>query len=307
MRRVLAVIGAVLIVGAAMVGRSMLDDDDAGGSSGNRGDEALVVVCDPDLRGACEGLGDGAEVRIEDSAVTAAALAAGDLDDVDAWVTSSAWMEVVRSRAPASIGPAEALAAAPVVLGSDPERADAIVELCGDEPVWRCVTDAAERAWADLGGQPTWGPLRTGLPDADTAFGLAVLSSVAVGWFGDADFAANDFTELRGGLAKLVDASQGGDRNLLTTLVRRRGTYSAGGFPEPAVAGRTDVATLPAEPVVDAAAVMVGLPGGDDADPQRLRNVLVDAGWRPLTGEPSATLKPGVMAALHTLWTETTR
>lgn len=305
----LAVIGAVLIVAAAMAGRSMLDDDDARESSGGGGgDGAVIVVCDPDLRGACEALGDDVVVRVEDSSTTAAALAAGDLDDVDGWVTSSAWLEVARSRAPESVGEAEALASAPVVLASDPERADAIVDLCGGEPVWRCVTDAAERSWADIGGPPTWGPLRTGLPDADTALGLAVLGSVAVGFFGDADFAANDFTDLRGALAKLADASEGGDRNLLTTLVRRRGTYSAGGFPEPTVAGRTDVAVLPAEPVVDATAVLVDLSGGDDdADPQRPRNVLVDAGWRPQTGEPSAILKPGVMAALHTLWTETTR
>ena len=306
MRRVLAVIGAVLIVVGALAVRSMIEGDDDDPSGGD-GDGSLVVVCDTDLLGACEGFGAGVDVRIEDSAVTAAALVSGELDTVDGWVTTSAWLEVVRSRAAESVGAAEALAGAPVVIASDLDRAEAIEELCGDDPLWRCVTDAAERSWADLGGEATWGPMRTGLPDADTALGLSVLSSVAVGYFGHADFAANDFTELRGALAKLVDASSPGDRNLLTTLVRRRGTYTAGGFTEPAVGGRTDVAVLPAEPVVDAVAVLVDLTGGDDdADPQRVRNVLVDAGWRPMTDEPSATLKPGVMAALHTLWTETT-
>ncbi|HEY9556197.1 MAG TPA: hypothetical protein VIR58_05650, partial [Acidimicrobiales bacterium] len=104
------------------------------------------------------------------------------------------------------------------------------------------------------------------------------------------------------------EPSDGGDPNLLTTLVRVRGTYSAGGFTAAAVEGRSDVAVLPTEPAVEVAVVMVELSGGDGApDADAARAALAAVGWRPATGEPGTMLKPGVMAALHTLWTEITR
>ena len=58
--------------------------------------------------------------------------------------------------------------------------------------------------------------------------------------------------------------------------------------------------------VVDAEVVLVDLRGGEGVDPERTRSALVDAGWQPASGAASATLKQGVMAALHSLWTETT-
>src|SRR3546814_11574139 len=103
-----------MIVALAVVVRGALDgdSDDEPSSSG-----PLVVACDPDLRAACEAL-DGVDVRIEDSASTAGALQGGE---TDAWLTSSAWLEVAASRTPEAIGEAEALATSPVVVASDPD------------------------------------------------------------------------------------------------------------------------------------------------------------------------------------------
>ncbi|MGK2947711.1 MAG: hypothetical protein ACSLFP_03995 [Acidimicrobiales bacterium] len=308
MRRLLAILGATAMVVAAVVVRSVVLDDDGSGGGGDRpsGDDRLVVVCDPDLRAACDALGDDAEVTTRDSADVAAELVAGSLEGVDAWVTSAAWLEVVAARAEEPVGDATVLASSDVVLAVDASRAGALADTCGSEAAWRCVGDRAEQPWADLGGDPRWGPLRTGLPDADTAVGLTVAASVATGYFGNTDFAANDFSTLRGWAADLASPSDGGDRNLLTTLVRVRGTYTAGGLVA-AQAGRTELEALPTEPVVAAVAVVVDLPGGDDLpELGPMRDALVAAGWEAGDGDPATLLKPGVMAALHTLWKDIT-
>lgn len=304
----LAVLAAVGMVATAVALRQALDDDDGGGGrNGPQGDARVVVVCDEDLREACEALGSAVEVRLEDSATTSATLAAGEVGDVDAWVTSGAWLEVTTSRADGDVGEAAVLATSTVVVAADVERAGAVTALCDGRALWRCLGDEAEQPWSTLGGDERWGPLRTGLPDADTATGLSVLASVAAGFFGGPDFAANDFDDLRGWLGRLTDASGGGDRDLLRTLVRVRGTYSAGGLLAADAEGRPELTALAADPSVTSAAVVVDLPGGDRLpalDP--VREALVSGGWDAGDGEPSPVLKPGVMAALHTTWKDIT-
>ncbi|MGH9273057.1 MAG: hypothetical protein ACRDZU_00295, partial [Acidimicrobiales bacterium] len=63
------------------------------------------------------------------------------------------------------------------------------------------------------------------------------------------------------------------------------------------------------DPGIGITVVLVALPGGDrlpSGGP--IRDALVAAGWLATSGDASPpTLKPGVMAALHTLWTEVTR
>jgi hypothetical protein len=304
----MAVLGASAMVVLAVVVRGHLDDD-AGDSDGEPGgDDEVVLVCDPDLADACAAFGDEVTVRVEDSAATAAALADGSLDDVDGWVTSAAWLEVATARAERPPGEAAVAATSDVVLAVDALRADALRARCGDQPAWRCVGDDAEQPWADLGGDARWGPLRTGLPDADTAVGLSVLASVAAGHFDGTDFAANDFGELRGWLSRLAEPSGTGDRDLLTTLVRVRGTYSAGGLTSADASDRAELSVVPAEPVVGASAVLVDLAGGDDLPGiGPLRDALVAEGWDAGDGDaPAPLLKAGVMAALHTLWKDTT-
>jgi hypothetical protein len=304
-RRLLAVIGAVGMVAAAFAVRAALDDDAEGGP--DTADDRVLVVCDADLRVACDALGEDVEVRMEDAAVTSAAFVAGDLDEVDGWVTTAAWRELTDSRTERSLGEATVLASSRVVLAVDADRAGAVRSLCEGAAVWRCVGDNAEQDWEGLGGDPRWGPLRTGLPDADTATGLSVLASVAAGYFDGTDFAANDFGDLRAWLSRLADPSSPGDRSLLRTLVRVRGTYTAGGLLEAAAGDRPELEVLEAAPPVDATVVLVDLPGGDTVPgTDRAREALVAAGWDTGDGEPASLLKPGVMAALHNLWKDIT-
>jgi hypothetical protein len=292
----------------AVVARSAID----GGDSPGHSDDHVVVVCAPELADACHALRD-VDVRVELPATTAAAIAAGDLaDDVDAWFITDAWVEVVRSRRADAFSSAAVVATTGVVAYSDPDRADAIDALCQGTALWRCLGDHADQPWQANGGKASWGVLKLGVPDADGASGLGVLVSVAAGYFGDLDFAANDFDDgvFASWLGTLVRPSNGGEGDPLGVLTTRRGTYSAVGDTEARATtlGRPSTA-LVIEPPVTLRAVVVGfaghdhLPGVDGA-----RGALVRAGWSAAEGDTiPPLLKPGVVAALHSLWSEVTR
>lgn len=315
-RRLLAVLGAVAFVVAALIVRDIIDDDSGGGRGGDGsggGDSELVVVCAPELVEHCRALDDVTVIE-EGASETAAALAGDDADvdvhvDVDAWITTSAWTEVLASRQPGVLAGIEAVGRSPVIVAVDPNRTDAVTTLCDGQPLWRCLGDRAGAPWADLGGDVRWGTLKTGLPDADSVFGLPVLASVAAGFFDGTDFASNDFDAqgLPSWLGTLADPSDGGERDPVGTLVTRRGTYSAVGALEVLRRSRAADPLEPA-PAVEATVVVAQLAGGDAlGDLAPLRRSLEAAGWQGTNGSPPATLKPGVMAALHTLWTENSR
>ncbi len=294
------------MVAAALVLRGAIDGDDDGGD-GVGGD--TKVVCATDLLDACRALGDEVDVELSASgAAIAASIADSSLpDDIDALILTTAWIEVINSRNPDALGDVEALARTPTVVATAPGRSEAITELCEGEDVWSCLGGAAGEDWGDLGiGDPQWRELKVGLTNPDLATGLAVLASAAAGFFGGTEFAANDLPELESWLAVLAEPSGDRDANPALTLATRPGTYSAAG----SVAAVTDaldargVETLdPDVPVV--ATVAVVAVNGRDRLPNvgRARDALLDDGWSRATDDDLApTLKPGVMAALHTLW-----
>jgi hypothetical protein len=135
-----------------------------------------------------------------------------------------------------------------------------------------------------------------------------VLASAAAGFFGNTEFAANDprFAEFEGWLANLARASADGDPDPALTLATRPGTYSAAG----AVAAVADdfegrgVETVDPTVVVSATIAVVELAGGNGAPAtDGMRDALIADGWTRAGEEHLApTLKPGVMAALHSLW-----
>ncbi|MET0904292.1 MAG: hypothetical protein ABWZ52_13720, partial [Acidimicrobiales bacterium] len=221
MQRVLAVLAAVGMVVAAVVARNAMDDDDGGGGDGD--DTTAVVVCATDVADACDRLGSSVEVRTEDPAVTAAAFDDGSIaDDIDAWVTSTAWLEVAESRAPDALGDARAIATSPATVATAPGRHDAISDLCANDDIWQCLGGSAGQDWAGLGdgSHPEWRELKVGLTDPDLAVGLPVLASTSAGFFGTTDFAVNDprFGEFEVWLANLADPSSSGDPNPALTL-----------------------------------------------------------------------------------------
>lgn len=314
-QRALAVLGAVAMVIAAIVVRAAMDDGAGpGNASGGGGDGALEIICAADLKPACDGI-EGAQITYQQAGATATLIEhqSPELAGVDGWVTSSAWAEVLASRAPGRLGPPVLLGTTRVVVGVDPDRTEAVRALCAGGALWRCLGDNAGRQWGELGsgGSPDWHALKSGLPAADSATGLGVLASVASGFFGSADFASNDFDPqgFEGWLAALAEPSGGGEEDPTRILATVQGKYTAVGDVA-ASASRREISVLEPTPAISVAAVMVALPGGDDLpDPAPIRDGLISLGWVARTSDSlaPATLKPGVMAALHTLWTEVTR
>jgi hypothetical protein len=301
------------MVVAAVVVRSAIDDGDEpdGGDDG----ASAVVVCAEDLVDQCQAFGPEVEVRTEPAATTAAAISEGTIDaDVDGWVTSTAWLEVVEGRTPDALGEQRALATSPTVVATAPGRYDAISDLCAGNDVWSCLGDAAGTDWADLGdgSHPEWRELKVGLTDPESALGPSGLAAAAAGFFGTTTFAANDpsFGEFEGWLANLAGPSATGDPDPAETLATRPGTYSAAGSVA-AVAAAFDlrgVEAIDPDPPVDATVAIVGLGDDDLPDTEPVRDALDADGWARATEDDLApTLKPGVMAALLTLWEAVTR
>lgn len=298
-----------MVVTAVAIRSGLADGDDPGD------DGASVILCAEDLIDQCRAFGPEVEVRTEPAALTAAAIAGGTLgDDVDAWVTSTAWLEVLEGRSPGALGERRALATTRTVVATAPGRYDAISDLCAGQGVWSCLGDATGRDWAELGdgSHAEWRELKVGLSDPESALGLSGLASAAAGFFGTTTFAANDpsFGEFESWLANLARPSATGDPNPAETLATRPGTYSAAGSVA-AVAGAFDVRGVEAidpDPPVDATVAIVGFGDGDLPATDPVVDALVADGWATAGKDDLApTLKPGVMAALLTLWEAVTR
>jgi len=298
-----------MVSAAVLIRQGLGGGSGTGEDSGGDGDDNIVLVCASDLIEQCNALGDRIDVRAQTAADTAAAIDDGTLaDDVDAWITTTAWVEVVDIRAPEALTDTEPLATSPVVVATAPGRFDAVASLCEGDGVWACLGGAAGQSWADLGdgSHAVWRELKVGLTDPNSALGLSVLASASVGFFGNTDFAVNDFTDFEGWLATLAEPSADGDADPARTLATVSGRYSAAGSVA-AVAERFDARGVQSiEPVtpVAAAVVIVRLEGGDRLpDIGAVRDALVDVGWaRASDADLAPTLKPGVMAALHSLW-----
>ena len=311
MRAIAALGGALALVIAAVVARGMLDDDDGSAAGGD-----IRVVCPRELEGPCGSLGGDATVRIEDAESTAAALAgAGEADDVDAdvWVVPAPWGELVadqRARAglPGLVGdPSEAVARSPVALVVYADRAAALEDgACAGGVTWRCLGEAAERSWSEVGGEVGGdipGRVKVGITDPDTSTGLVVLGGATAGYFDTADYAANDFdsawSQWLGALGARADEAAAGDV-VNTLLTAGAAQFAAVGALEVearqvTTAGRDDVRVIYPAPV--ATADLVAIPIGassaaataarDVAADGDLRAALAEAGWR-VTGEDLA-------------------
>jgi hypothetical protein len=337
-KAVAALAAAVGLIVAAVLARDALDDDgdSAGGSSAG---SSTTLVCPAELADACAELEDDVTVRVEAASDTAERLAtAADADEagVDVWLTPAPWAELVadareRAGAPALVGePSGVIGRSPVVLVMWDDRAAALeAGACGGPVDWRCLGDAADRPWETVGGESAWGPVNVGLTDPNAGTGLVVLGGAASGYFGTADYAANDldgeFSVWLGALAAQADASAADVVNEM--LTRGPGQFSAVGALEADTldaADRDGVRVIYPAPVATADLVAIPIGGaegaaGDIAGNGDLRGVLAEAGWR-VDGEPLATgvdggldlpaddslPSGGVLAALLARWNEVT-
>jgi hypothetical protein len=338
-KAVAALAAAAALIVAAVLVRDALDDDDGDSAGGSSAGSDTTLVCPTELADACAALEDDVTVRVEPASDTVERLTtAADADeaDVDVWLAPAPWAELVadareRAGAPALVGePSGVIGRSPVVLVMWDDRAAALeAGACGGSVEWRCLGDAADRPWDTVGGESAWGPVNVGLTDPATAAGLVVLGGAASGYFGTADYAANDidggFSGWLGALAAQADASTADVVNEM--LTRGPGQFSAvaaleadaldaadrGGvrviYPAPVA-----TADLVAIPIGDAEGAAGDIAGNDD-----LRRVLGEAGWR-VDGEPLAAGVDGgldmpdddslpgggVLGALLARWNEVT-
>lgn len=216
MKRVLALLVALALLGGAfLVREQVLGDDGSGAEDGTptsgSDDEQARLVCATELAEACEALAadvDGIVLTVEPAGVTADRLTSPDTDaldpGLDAWLVPAPWPDIVaegRARAglPAVLAPTTdlpVLARSPLVLAVWDDRAEVLGTVCAGEITWACVGEVAGEAWADLGGSPTWGPVKPGHDSpAPSARGLGVLSQAATSFFGRSDLTANDLAE----------------------------------------------------------------------------------------------------------------
>ncbi|UDY35734.1 hypothetical protein [Dermatobacter hominis] len=299
MKRFLAVLAAVAMVGGAWWIRQHVIDGDDGGGVGER----VRLRCGTELRAVCQRLADedgSITISVEDEGTTADQLAApGATANFDAWLAAGPWAAIVADdRRQADVDddvlgpPTKVLARSPVTLVGPADRMQALGAHCGGTVTWACIGDASGQPWAAIGGQPTWGPFRSGLAPPDTGAGLVALSQAVSSHVGTAAWDRLDLEESSPWLGQLVGAAVV-DRDPLSVLLTRPGTMSVVGpleqqsGPELAAAAVRDrYALLYPEPMVTADVTLTAPAGRDAADaldrigPDRLAEALAAEGWR---------------------------
>jgi hypothetical protein len=316
-KRVLAIIGAALMITIAFVIRSSRESDNSSSATNGNGNPSTVTIaCVPELEAQCTMLeGPGVTVNIQDAADTAQKLKSGDAG-IDAWFTLAPWPAITNELAKASvIDDGTPVASAGLVIASVKERADVLAKSCpGGRLDWKCVIDANGKAWSDLGGNPAWGTVKVGLPPKSTALGLLLNGNAVAGYFDKADIATNDFSadpNFAAWRSKLDKAST--NAQAFTQFVQQfPAAFSAVGASSADASGLGEragqVAIAPGSPEANAVAVLAPVTGStkankiaDLAKNKALVQAFSNAGWS-VPAQPDAGLPdPGVLLALSGL------
>jgi hypothetical protein len=308
MRRLGALLGAVVMVAAAFFIRGATVED--GGASDDGETPAKGLVCPPELADVCGAATD--LVVTETAGATTDRLLEARVEAElggEAWIVPAAWARlVVAERNRLDLEPIfevaeEPIASSPVVLAAWTDQADELGVRCERPVDWRCLAD-------EHGRTVLRSRVRVGLPSIDSATGLVVAAAQAGALLGRSDFATNDFDPQ---FLQRADALAGGqDPSPLRTMrTRGPGQFTAVGV---VAADARDVGTQfgtiavfeDREPLVRADLVAL-VPAGaelDDGWRDTLRSALTGAGWNPPAGGPDGLPDGSVLAAVRTLWNE---
>lgn len=142
-RRLMAVVIAVSLIGGAVLIRRELERDDPSGPSAG---DITMLVCAVELAAACGAVTE-LPVTIEEAGTTLDRLADADADADSTsilWLTFDPFPAMADSlrtaaRLPATTFQAEAIAASPIALVAPTSVISTIGERCGTEPTWQCV------------------------------------------------------------------------------------------------------------------------------------------------------------------------
>ena len=237
MRRLVAVLGAVLMVVVAVLVRGVLDGDDAGSADGGdegRSDGEVSLLCADELEAVCRALRDDGEIA--DYALEAA----GDTVDrmtvdgedlgADGWLTVDPFPELTEvGRGVANLGrlfgePAATGRTTGLAVAVDPDRTVALINACDDEVTWPCLGELAGDRWSTHGGEAAWGPVTVGVEGPDSATGLLTTTQAAAAHLDLPDFATNDLQS--GEVFRWLGRFEPG-LDVAGTMVLRPGSFSA--------------------------------------------------------------------------------
>jgi len=208
-RRALAIIAAILMIGGAFLFRSRADSRQADAEqAANR--PTGTLVCATELRAACDQLGKAnptMTTRVEDAGITYAALTDPKLNrdttKIDAWLAPQPWPAMVDEQRTASSldpvfgDPSKVLARSPIVTVIWNDRMEALKQSCPNGTVdWKCIGQVAGKPWTEAGGNGNWGVVKPGhgAPDRN-ASGLFTFAQATGQFLGRTDFARNDLDD----------------------------------------------------------------------------------------------------------------
>jgi hypothetical protein len=332
MRRALAFLLAAGMIAGSLVLRDRLDDRSV------RERTVVRLVCATELAAACQEL-DGSDAPRVDTSVEPAARTAERLSrpgevDLDGWLVTPPWPDVVdQARERAGLvklfaGVGAPVARSPLVLVVQKEREAALRASCGGTIRWKCVGDNAPKRWSDIGGMTTWGLVKPWHPDPRAeAVGLLVVGQATAAYFGRTDVSAIDledsaYLDWLSGLELAVRRTDGSVATMLTApaQVDTVGTTEADAGPQIVSAAVTQKpVVLYPRPVATADVVLAPVAGSRASGILRElvrgrgRRALAATGWRvegedlaagveasealpPGNGLPS----PGLLVALQT-------
>lgn len=307
MKRFLAVLAAVWMIGLSLFIRARLDD--GGSSSTGSKDGRLTIACITELRAACESYaranGD-IQIVVEDAATTL-----DKVGDYDGWLTLAPWPDIAGIRNGSQPLPATVLGHADLQVAVVREREQALTAACGGTVTWKCLGDLQGRQWSELGGDPQWGRLKIGLPRPAKASGLLVYATAVASWFGRTDFGTNDFdAEFTAWQSNLKSAFA--DDPVPTFVQQLPAAYTAVGSTSVDIqrnlgtrADRVSVLTPP--PATTVLLVLAPLRSQTQqrvqgiARSRDLARAITDAGWDGPTTAASNLPSAGVMSALLSL------
>jgi hypothetical protein len=284
-----AVLGAIVMIGAALGIRALLDGGDDGGSGNGEQTGPPRLLCATELAAACDDLASEHDIDVTIApAGSAVEELLGTTDDqidtlaYDGWLTFARDAEIVSSErerlalAPVLDEPSDPIGRTPLVLAAWKERADALAPRCGGELTWKCLGEVAGRPWTAVGGEAAWGTVKPGHADpATTGDGLAVIGQAASQYFGRSDLDRADVQDDPGFVdwfSRLERAVEADGDPLLRMLQTRAaafdvvGTTEAQAGPQLAAAAadlRREVTLLYPSPVATADVVFAQVAGRD--------------------------------------------
>ena len=195
-RAVAAVVAVVLVVGAFVLRRNVIDaDDEAAGSTLPLVEAPAELVCVSELAQVCQAIGPAhpeLTVLVEPAGRTLDRLA--ELDEASPaplWLTVEPFPAMVDSlrsaagRAPLDASAQPVGASRLIVATPAGGRRDVLAAACAGTPLWRCIGASAGEPWTDLGGQPGWNTVRPSLGLVDeSAMALGSFADAVAGYFG---------------------------------------------------------------------------------------------------------------------------